>query len=188
MPLRRKKPTVRDTLEHTYDELRQQVAEKAPVLRDQVATKLSEGAEEARVRLPELQATLVEHLPDTEALKKSARKASKKASKRAAKLSGRKQEKSGGKVKKLAIVGVLAGIGGVVYSRLKNATDGPTYTPPATRPTPSPGGSHAAPVADPQLTEPGVTPVPDDVAELADEVAPDTVQNPDTEQIPDADK
>jgi len=165
MPLRRKKPTVRDTIENTYDDLRALAAEKAPILRDQVVdqvttkapivrdqvvTKFHEGADELRTRLPELHASLYERLPDdvTDKLPEGAKPKKKKRS----------------KLKKVAIVGLVAALGGLAYSKLKGASSGPTYTPPA------------APTGGADLTKPGPTAVPDEVDQLADGAAPDAVK------------
>ena len=130
MPLRKKKHTVRDTIEHTYDDLRAQVAKnapilrdqvvdqvttKAPIVRDQVVSKLGEGREEIKTRLPELHASLFERLPDdvTNRLPE-----------------GAKPKKKKSKLKKVAIIGLIAAAGGFVFSKLKAQSSGPTYTPP----------------------------------------------------------
>lgn len=166
MPLRRKKKnSVRDTIEHTYDDLRAQVAKnapilrdqvvdqvttKAPIVRDQVVSKLGEGRDELKTRLPELHASLFERLPDdvTDRLPEATKPKKKKS-----------------KLKKIAVIGLIAAAGGFVFSKLKaQSSPAPTYTPPS-KPTPAP-----------DLTKPGATDVPDGVDKLADDAAPDTVQ------------
>ncbi|GAA1724095.1 hypothetical protein [Aeromicrobium alkaliterrae] len=164
MPLRRKKKTVRDQIESTYEDLRalaaekgpilrdqvvDQVSTKAPIVRDQVVSKLHDGADELRTRLPELHASLYERLPDdvTDRLPE-----------------GAKPKKKKSKLKKVAIVGLIAAAGGFAYSKLKGGgSPAPTYTPPP-----------AGPKVD--VTKPGPTPVPDAVDELADGAAPDAVK------------
>lgn len=131
MPLRRKKKhTVRDTIEHTYDDLRAQVAKnapilrdqvvdqvstKAPIVRDQVVSKLGEGRDELKTRLPELHASLFERLPDDVADRLP---------------EGAKPKKKKSRLKKVAIIGLIAAAGGFVFSKLKAQSSGPTYTPP----------------------------------------------------------
>ncbi len=164
MPLgRKKKKSVRDTLESTYDQVRSQVAEKAPVLRDQVVDQVStkapivrdqvvarlhDGRDELRTRLPELHASLYDRLPDdvTDRLPE-----------------GAKPKKTKSKLKKVAVVGLIAAAGGFAYSKLKGGSTGPTYTPP-------PSGAGV------DVTKPGPTAVPDEVDKLADGAAPDAVQ------------
>ena len=158
MPFRKKKPTVRKTLETTAAGLATTVAVKAPQVRDQVVTKLHEGADEARNRWPDIRDELVdrrdqlvERLPDD-------------VSDRLPEAAKPKKKKS--KLRKIALIGLVAALGGVAYSRVKNAGNSSLapYTPPATRPAPDLTKS----------SEP--TPMPDSVRDLADDSAPDTVK------------
>lgn len=158
MPFRKKKPTVRQTLEATAAGLATQVATKAPDVRDQVVSKLHEGADEARSRWPDIRDDLVdrrdqlvERLPDDVSDRLP---------------EGAKPKKKRSKLRKVALIGVIAAIGGVAYSRIKGAANSAPapYSPPAPRPAPDLTRS----------SEP--TDMPDTVRDLADGSAPDTVK------------
>lgn len=157
MPFRKKKPTARKTLETTAAGLATTVAAKAPQVRDQVVTKLHEGADEARNRWPDIRDELidrrdqlVERLPDdvSDRLPEAAK------------------PKKKSKLRKVALIGLVAALGGVAYSRVKNAANSSPapYTPPSTKPAPDLTKS----------SEP--TQMPDSVRDLADDSAPDTVK------------
>lgn len=139
MPIR-KKNTLRDTLEDTLGELashtedlRQQVVERAPGVRDQVIAAMPD-----KEQLLDLRDDLFEKLPDGVQEKLPER------------VKPRRR-----RLRKVAVVGILTGAGAAAFAIVKRRGETPpTYTPPpAPRPpaaaAPKPPTPPAPPVAKP---------------------------------------
>lgn len=118
-----KAPVVRDQLVEQTEELRKQVAEKAPVVRDQIVAALPDREQLLSVR-DELFDRLPENVQD--------------------KLPEQVKPKRK-RLRKVAAVGVLTGAGAAAFAILKRRGDTPTvYTPPTPAPAPAATTSPAA--------------------------------------------
>lgn len=132
MPIRKNK-TLRDKLEHHIedlasqtDELRQQVVDRAPGVRDQLIAALPD-----KDQLVDLRDDLFEKLPEGVQEKLPER------------VKPRRR-----RLRKVAVVGVLTGAGAAAFAILKRRGDTPpAYTPPP--PTPPRPASPAAPKTPP---------------------------------------
>lgn len=137
MPIR-KKQTLRDKLEDHFedllaqtDDLRQQVVERAPGVRDQLIAALPD-----KERLVDLRDDLFEKLPDGVQEKLPERAKPKRK-----------------RLRKVAVVGVVAGAGAAVFAIVKRRAEAPpAYTPPPPyTPPPAPRATSTPP---PSATEP----------------------------------
>jgi hypothetical protein len=118
-------PGVRDQIVEQTEELRKQVAEKAPVVRDQIVAALPD-----REQLLSVRDDLFDRLPENVQDKLPEQVKPKRK-----------------RLRKVAAVGVLTGAGAAAFAILKRRGDTPTvYTPPtpAAAPKPAPSTSPAA--------------------------------------------
>lgn len=160
MPFRKKK-TVRDQLEDRLDDfltqaddLRQQVSDRAPEVRDKLADRLDAGLTEFRARWPEIRDELLDRVPELtdEQYERLPNGVAERLPKQV------KPKKK--RFRKIAAIGLVAGAGAAAFTAMRRQS-GPSTSPPPPfdRPVkPAPAPAEPTTAADVLDDEPGPTP------------------------------
>lgn len=171
-----KKKTLRDKLESQLgdlatqtDDLRQQIVDRAPVVRDQIASQLAEQTDGLRKqsaelrhqvadRAPAVREQIVSHLPDKNQLLDLRDDLFERLPEPVQERLPEKAKPQRKRLRRVAAVGILTGAGAAAFAILKRRGDAPApyvapVPPPAsTTPPPASGtpaaGTPAAPVAE----------------------------------------